>query len=127
MKEKEIVEKIGEILLKERKLWRSDPKSREFFGYYIKDKLPEGCRRLWIGYLNYPRSGAKGIFVCAEPTSSRFVSRLAENGFKLFPVWNLWFIKQLISDKNISRLRQIKSPQDAENIIQILLENTYPF
>ncbi len=99
--------------------------SKEFYGYYLSVK-PQGVEYLWFGFLNYKE--ARGFFIGAATFSMEAGTKLFDEGFKLFPVWKkpFWFIKRLISDKNIEALKT-KSDNQQREIIDALLNNTYPF
>lgn len=129
MNENEILSEIEKILkngdagIKYKIRWRK-AKKEEFGGWYI-DPLPREIDNLWVGYLNYPKLNAKGIFIAALPSTPKGVFLLSENDFHSFPFWgqDTWFYKRLISEKNTIQLNGKK----AKEMIRILLQNTYPF
>jgi hypothetical protein len=127
----EIVTKIGVLLKKDgwEIKWNDAPKSKEFFGWSITKKNPRQLKAIWIGQINHPKVKASGIFVAVIPVNSQKVPLLFDEGFKLLTGWyrDWWFVKQLISDRNLNRLKKEKIPNEISKTIRILLENTYPF
>lgn len=98
--------------------------NKEFYGYNIK-KTPPGVRHLWLGVVN--NQHWNGIYVGATPASNEGTKTLMKEGYKLSPTGKpQWFLKRLISEKNIRRWQKAKG-REKTKILKCLVENTYPF
>ena len=97
------------------------------YGYYIKNP-PRQFKDLWIGMLNCPDVNVRGIFIAVNPSDMKSGMKILREGFQSFDVWepDWWFIKRLISSKNIAMLKE-KPVEEIDKILEILLANTYPF
>jgi len=93
-------------------------------GFLVKNK-PAGLKELWLGVIN--NSHWQGVFVGATPANPKATKHLIKEGYKVSPSGRpQWFLKRLISEKNLKHLSQAPK-REKTKILKHLIENTYPF
>jgi hypothetical protein len=126
---KKIVDRLKQLLVVQGwEITRSFAKtSNLFYGCYLKNIPLTKFKYLWVGALNNFR-GADGIFVMVAARDVQIGFKLLDEGFKLFPFWapHWWFIKRLISNRNVVLLKG-KSDDDVNKTLETILLNTFPF